>query len=194
MNASPPQREFWSRDRRDSRNWCCRHRIFISLARRWKSRIAIHFLSENEPTLFFLSFPPFSSTEKNILLTANKIGWKIDWKERNREFRITSFHPPCSRTSNHIRSSAVNQVTRGRQRFDWAASRLMRVTRLNNDHRATVHGLTWIHAQFNTRVRKNDVESFEGRAWARVDHSLFDSLFLFSSFFFYPFLIFCHDR
>lgn len=28
------------------------------------------------------------------------------------------------------------------KRSDWTVSRFMRVTRLNNDHRATVHGLT----------------------------------------------------
>lgn len=33
------------------------------------------------------------------------------------------------------------------KRSDWTVSRFMRVTRLNNDHRATVHGLTWIHTR-----------------------------------------------
>lgn len=141
-------REFWSRDRRDSRNWCCRHRPIGSSSRQWKSPSIFcpRVCFENEPTLFLLSFPPFSSTdsmEKNILLTfRTRFVRKSNRRERKkREFRITSFHPPCSRTSNHIRSwsTAVNQVTRGRQRFDWAVSRLMRVTRLNNDHRATVH-------------------------------------------------------
>lgn len=49
------------------------------------------------------------------------------------------------------------------------------------------------YAQFNTRVTKNDVESFEGRAWARVDRP---SLFLLSHspLAFPSFSILFHDR
>lgn len=86
-------------------------------------------------------------------------GCRICWVkgcrvESNFLFDRHRFKFSYSRASNYIRScpdqveiSDARAGTWQVKRSDWTVSRFMRVTRLNNDHRATVHGLTWIHTR-----------------------------------------------